>query len=80
MSSEQEILRTKVIEKAWADPEFKQQLLTDPKAALKAAFDISIPENIEIKAVEESADQLYLVIPPNPAEVMDGKAQTMDTW
>lgn len=80
MSTEQEVLRTKVIEKAWADPAFRQQLLADPKAALKAAFGISVPENIVINAVEESANQLYLVIPPNPAEVMDGKAQTLDTW
>jgi hypothetical protein len=80
VSNAETILRTKVIEKAWADPAFKQQLLADPKAALKAAFGVSIPENITLKAVEEQANELYLVIPPNPAEVLSGKAQPVGIW
>jgi hypothetical protein len=80
MLSGQALLRTKVIERAWVDPEFKQQLLSDPKSALKAVLGISIPENIEIKAVDEKENQLYLVIPPNPAKVLAAKSAPMDTW
>jgi hypothetical protein len=80
VSNAETILRTKIIEKAWADPAFKQQLLADPKAALKAAFGVSIPDNITLKAVEEKANELVLVIPPNPAEILSGKAQPVGIW
>jgi hypothetical protein len=70
MSQEQE-LRDKIIEKAWEDAEFKKQLLADPKAAIKDAFGIEVPDNVNIKALEESADNYYLVIPQNPASVDD---------
>lgn len=79
--SAEAILRTKVVEKAWEDPAFKKQLLTDPKAALQAAFGIVIPEGIKLKVVEEKANQLYLVIPPNPSEIFNGKAeQPVGIW
>jgi hypothetical protein len=66
--NEQE-LRNKIIEKAWEDADFKKQLLADPKAAIKDAFGIEVPDNINIKALEESADNYYVVIPQNPAEI-----------
>jgi hypothetical protein len=65
---------------AWADPEFKQKLLSDPKAVLKAVLGVVIPDNIKIKAVDEQEDQLYLVIPPNPAKVLAAESEPMDTW
>ncbi|MHA6480624.1 NHLP leader peptide family RiPP precursor [Paenibacillus sp. strain BS8-2] len=68
--NEQE-LRNKIIEKAWEDAEFKKQLLADPKAAIKDAFGIEVPENVSVKALEESADSYYVVIPQNPADVKD---------
>lgn len=69
--NEQE-LRDKIIEKAWQDADFKEQLLADPKAAIKDAFGIEVPENINVKALEESADNYYVVIPQNPANLDNG--------
>ena len=50
--------------KSLKDAEFRQQLLTNPKSAIEAAMGINIPENLEIKVMEESANHLILTIPP----------------
>lgn len=71
MSAEQ-ILKTQIIQKAWEDAAFKQELLTDPKKAIESAFGIVVPDSIELAAVEETTSKFYLVIPPNPAEVLSG--------
>lgn len=56
-----------LIEKAWSDPEFKQLLLANPKAAIKDLLDIDVPEDVEITVVEETANKYYLVIPQQPS-------------
>lgn len=71
MSAEQ-ILKTQIIQKAWEDASFKEELLTTPKKAIEAAFGIVVPDDIELIAVEETTSKFYLVIPPNPAVVLDG--------
>lgn len=68
-------LKVQIIQKAWADPAFKEQLLADPRKALQASFGIELPEGINLKVVEETPSDYYLVIPPNPAELEDPKAE-----
>ncbi len=62
-------LKSKIIQKAWEDPQFKAKLLADPKSALKDEFGLDVPEGIEVTAVEETASRYYLVIPPDPADL-----------
>ena len=75
-------LKVKIIQKAWKDPEFKAQLLADPKNVLQATFGITVPEEIKLRAVEESPTTYYLVIPPNPADLesSDGEAAPEYNW
>ena len=40
-----------------------------PHEALLTHFDIPVPERVEIKVVEESAQVLYMVLPFNPEEL-----------
>jgi metallophosphoesterase superfamily enzyme len=35
----------------------------DPKAAVEQEFGSRLPEGVEVRAVEESADTIYLVLP-----------------
>ncbi|RKN84131.1 NHLP leader peptide family RiPP precursor [Paenibacillus ginsengarvi] len=70
MSADQ-LLKQQIIEKAWSDPVFKQQLLNNPKQAIQDAFGVQIPNEIELKAVEETQTEFYLVIPPNPADTLN---------
>ncbi|QYR20877.1 NHLP leader peptide family RiPP precursor [Paenibacillus sp. sptzw28] len=65
MSAEQQLL-SQIIEKAWNDPVFKQKLLSDPKAALLESFNITVPSDIELHALEETPNKFYIVIPPAP--------------
>lgn len=73
-------LREQVIQKAWEDEAFKQQLLTNPKAALKEAFGIEVPDSIELEVVEDSSNKLHLVIPPNPAEIKEENNVEAPMW
>lgn len=61
-----EELRSEIIQKAWQDEKFKEALLKDPKGALKKYFQVAVPENISVKAVEETEGMFYLVIPNKP--------------
>ncbi len=55
-----------LIRKAWADEEFKKQLMADPTATYAAAAKeagTTLPAGTEVRAIEESNNTLYLVIP-----------------
>ncbi|WP_020620237.1 NHLP leader peptide family RiPP precursor [Paenibacillus daejeonensis] len=79
MSAEQ-TLKTLIIQKAWEDASFKEELCTNPKKAIEAAFGIVVPEEIVIVAVEETTSKFYLVIPPDPAVVLDGSDDPVGMW
>ena len=60
-----------VVAKAWADEEFKQRLLADPAAVLQAEG-ITVPQGVELRAVENTDKVLYFMLPPKPsAELSD---------
>ncbi|QMV42000.1 NHLP leader peptide family RiPP precursor [Cohnella cholangitidis] len=75
-----ESLKVQIIKKAWADPAFKKSLLSDPKKAVKEAFGVEVPAEIEVKVVEESPSLAYLVLPPNPEDVADGESNVRFPW
>ena len=69
MAASNEQLRAdyaKVVAKAWSDSDFKTKLLANPAAAL-AEVGVEVPAGITLKAVENTTNTLYLVIPPPPA-------------
>lgn len=74
------LLQSKVVEKAWQDPSFKAKLLADPKAAIQEALGVILPDHIKIKTVEESSDEFYVVLPPNPANVVKSKIKPLAMW
>jgi len=76
-----ETLKVQIIKKAWEDAEFKAKLLADPKAAIKDAFGVDVPAGITLKAVEETATEYYLVIPPKPEDLAgDGSSPLEYVW
>lgn len=78
--SSNEQLKAKIIQKAWEDEAFKNQLLANPKAALKQAFGITIPDDFQVKAVEETSTDFVLVIPANPAKVLVTAGPSNPNW
>lgn len=57
-----------IIAKAWSDDDFKKKLLTDATAVLKAE-EMEVPDGVEIRAVENTDNVFYLVVPQHPALV-----------
>ncbi|MFK7829721.1 MAG: NHLP leader peptide family RiPP precursor [Congregibacter sp.] len=61
-----------LIKQCWEDPDFKARLLADPEVVIREAG-LPIPVGVDqINAIENSASQMTLIIPPNPAEQPDG--------
>lgn len=59
--------RRQLIRRSADDEELRQRLLADPKGTAEEELGAELPEGIEIRVVEESADTIYLVLPPKPA-------------
>lgn len=59
-----------IIAKCWADDAFKQRLIADPAAVLRAEG-MDLPEGMQIEVRENTDQQFYLVIPPPPSELSD---------
>jgi hypothetical protein len=57
-----EVERT-LVQRSLQDEDFRQRLLEDPKAAVEQEFGSRLPESVEVRAVEESAQSIYLVLP-----------------
>lgn len=56
-------LEARVIAKAWADEAFKKALIASPRSALEKECGIKLPASVNVRVVEESPDNLYLVLP-----------------
>lgn len=62
-------LAAELIAKAWENERFRQKLLSNPKDAKDAIAKIlgtQIAEDIEIRVVQETPNNLYLVLPVKP--------------
>jgi hypothetical protein len=57
---------SELIAKAWKDEAFKQELISNPKAVFVRELGQEIPENIDIRVMEETPNALYLVLPMSP--------------
>jgi hypothetical protein len=55
-------IEAQVLAQAVQDPAFRARLLAEPKAVL-AEQGLRIPPEIQIQALEETAEQYYLVLP-----------------
>ena len=65
-----EIERT-LVQRSLEDEEFRQRLLDDPKGTVEQELGTPLPEGVEVRVVEESADTIYLVL-PSASPVGDG--------
>jgi hypothetical protein len=53
----------RLIQRSLEDEDFRQRLLDDPKGTLEQEVGGRLPESIEVRVVEESAQTIYLVLP-----------------
>jgi hypothetical protein len=64
-------IETRLIEKCWKDPEFKKQVVANPKAMLEQHLGQKLPEQMKIFIHEEDASQIHFSIPPAPRNVTE---------
>jgi len=78
----------KVVAKAWGDHDFKAKLLADPKTVLKENG-VAIPEDVELRVVENTEEIVHLILPPVPTgqlseeeleKVAGGEIAPEDDW
>ena len=62
-------MKRRLIERSLQDDGFRQRLLEDPKAAIEQELGTPVPEEVQILAVEETQDTIYLVLPPATSPV-----------
>jgi ribosomal protein S18 acetylase RimI-like enzyme len=56
-----------LIEKAWEDEAFRQELLTNPKAVYAQETGHELPEGFEIEIIDETPGTIKMILPHNPA-------------
>jgi adenine C2-methylase RlmN of 23S rRNA A2503 and tRNA A37 len=56
-------MKTHLIDKCLQDENFKQQFLKDPKGCIKKEFNVELPEQLEVKAVADTATTKWFVVP-----------------
>jgi hypothetical protein len=52
-----------LIQRSQEDEEFRQRLLADPKGTIEQELGGRLAEGVEVRAVEETAETIYLVLP-----------------
>jgi hypothetical protein len=75
-------LQAQLLTKAWEDDGFKQELLTDPRAAIQRELGVELPADLEIEVVEETPNKIFLVVPVRPdalsgAELSDDELEAV---
>ncbi len=70
-------IEAKIIERAWKDQRFKLLLLKNPRAAFKE-LGIDLPENIEIRIIEEKPNTVTMVLPALPKGVQELSAAELE--
>ncbi len=60
-----------LISRAWSDELFKARLIKDPVKAIEEELGLRIPDFINVKVLQETADTRYIVLPYHPAEDED---------
>ena len=65
-------LERRLIQRSLQDENFRQRLLDDPKAAVEEELGTRLPEGVQVRAVEETAQTIYLVL-PNSSPLGEGE-------
>lgn len=52
----------KIVAKAWADEEYKEHLLAEPAAVLRAEG-VNLPGGVTVRVVEAEPDEVLFVLP-----------------
>ena len=77
-ASGREQMESRLVQRSLEDKSFRQRLLADPKAAVEEELGTSLPEEVRVVALEETADTIYLVLPSASPTVQGGELSDQD--
>jgi hypothetical protein len=60
-------LEHRIVQKSLEDDAFRRRLLADPKGTVERELGARLPEGVEVRAVEETADTVFVVLPERSA-------------
>lgn len=72
-------LETALIEKCWKDPEFRKEVLQDPKGMLERHIGQKLPPNLQVFVHEENANTLHFSLPPAPSNLTELSDEELET-
>jgi hypothetical protein len=61
-----EAIQQQIIARAARDPQFRSDLMRDPKGTLAREMGVAVPADFDLQVVEETPKRRYLVLPPAP--------------
>jgi hypothetical protein len=64
-------LESRLIQKCWKEPEFRTQVLADPKGTFERHLGRPLPADLKIVIHEEDAKTLHFALPPPPVGVTE---------
>jgi len=64
-------LQQKIAQKAWQDPGFEAEFMTDPKGTFEKYLQQKLPEELTIHAHYNTGDEIHFVIPRRPTSSSD---------
>jgi len=56
-------VQRRLLQRSIEDEDFRKKLLDDPKWAVEQVLQTQLPEDVEVRVVEESPKTIYLVLP-----------------
>ena len=62
-------MRTRIIDKAVNDPDYRAKLLDNPNTAVGEELGVPIPDSLTIHVHEEGATDAHIVLPPSSSLV-----------
>ena len=68
--TEQKNALARLFAACWKDEALKARFMADPKAVL-AEYDMPVPDNLDVKVVENADDCVHITLPAPPAGDMD---------
>lgn len=58
----------RLVEKAQNDPVFRRALLANPTATIARDFNVQFPPGVQVRVLEETARELFVVLPVPTAD------------
>jgi hypothetical protein len=65
-------VQRRLVQRSIEDEDFRKKLLDDPKGALEQELETQLPEDVEVRVVEENPKTIYLVLPGTSLPLDEG--------